>query len=157
MSSPEQDVIVAIAERIGALRLSLSDTMDLAGRAPPADMQAFNAMPKIERVASSALIKSVEQLEDQLARLFRTILRELTVDTTGWFAQDTANRMEQMGLVSDADRWVEIVKLRNRLIHDYPLDQEAQFKLLREAYAAAAFLDETSTRAIAFLTERGWI
>lgn len=154
MTTPETEIIRDILGRIAALRVSLEDAIGFAGPVP-VDDAAFAGQDKLQRVASTALIKIVEQLEDQLARLFRTILQALAVDTTGWFAQDTANRMEQLGIVADAATWVDIVKLRNRLVHDYPLRPEAQLSRLREAHAAASVLNDSAEKVVKFLTDRG--
>jgi hypothetical protein len=148
------EIIADIVERIRALRVSLDEAFELAGP-KPIDEAAFEAMGKIERVASTAAIKVVEQLEDQLARLFRTILQAMLVDTDGWFAQDIANRMEQLGVVANANAWVGVIKLRNRLVHDYPISRGAQFTRLNEAHDASVILHDSADRAIAFLKDRG--
>lgn len=148
------EIIADIVERIRALRTSLDEAFELAGPIP-ADETAFDAMGKIERVASTAAIKVVEQLEDQLARLFRSILQVLLVDTDGWFAQDVANRMEQLGIVADANAWVSVIKLRNRLVHDYPITRAAQLARLKEAHDASTILHDSADRAVAFLKHRG--
>ena len=151
--SPEAEIIADIVTRLVALRASLTDTLDLTGPVP-VDRVAFEKLTKIERVASTSLLKVVEQMEDQLARLFRTILQALAVDTGGFYAQDYANRMEQLGIVQDAGRWVGIVRLRNRLVHDYPIDPAAQFSRLKQAHEATSFLLDTTERALAFLKDR---
>lgn len=151
--TPEAEILHDIVQRLKALRASLSDTLDLTGPVP-ADQAAFDGLGKIERVASTSLLKVVEQIEDQLARLFRTILNALAVDTTGLYAQDIANRMEKLGIIDDAGRWVGVVRLRNRLVHDYPIDLAAQFSRLKQAHEATSFLRDTTERALAFLNDR---
>jgi hypothetical protein len=141
--------------RIGlaALVVSLNETLDLTGPAP-VDQPAFASLDKIQRVASTSLLKVVEQLEDQLARLFRTILQVRAVDTKGLYAADYGNHMERLGLLDDATRWVGVVKLRNRLVHDYPIDPAAQLSRLKQAHEAAPFLRDTAGRTLAFLNDR---
>lgn len=154
MTSPEGEILARVAERVEALLIGLDEAIDLAGPVP-ADLAAFEARSKIQRVASKGLLKTVEQLEEQVARLFRTILRDLAVDLSGWYAQDIANEMQRLGIVDDAAAWVGVIKLRNRLVHDYPLDRPSQYAKLAEAYAAAVLLRETAVRTLAFLRQRG--
>ncbi len=153
MTSPEGEIIGDIVERIQLLLVSLDEAFELAGPVPD-DLPTFEARGKIERVAGNAAIKTVEQLQDQLARLFRTILQALAVDTSGLFAQDIADRMEQLGVVVDAARWMGVIRLRNRLVHDYPIGREVQLGRLKEASGAAVVLRESAARALAFVRER---
>lgn len=156
MTSPESEVLALVAERISALVISLDEALQVAGPAP-ATLQSFGQRSMIERVASKSVVKSVEQVEEQLARLFRTILQVRAIDTNGWYAQDIANHMEKIGIVADAATWVNVIKLRNRLVHDYPIDPQSQFSKLLEAYKAADFLRETAGRAIAYVKEHDLI
>ena len=100
-------------------------------------------------------LKTVEQLEEQVARLFRTILLLNAVDVGGLFARDIADRMEALGIIDDAARWTEMVKLRNRLVHDYPLSREARFARLQEVIAAVSYLDGTAAATLTYLQKTG--
>ena len=154
--TPHDDVLEAICARIASLVIALDEDMRLLGTVP-ADIAAFGKMSEVSRVASRALLKTVEQLEDQLMRLGRTVLQLRDVDTRDMYARDVANRMEAMGIVTDADRWMMVVKLRNRLVHDYPLTDEARFAKLTEAVAATEILRHAAEHGLAYVGDEGWL
>lgn len=114
---------------------SLRDDLAWLGEVP-GDQEAFEALPSHRRSASRAALKSFEQIEDQLARAFRVIPALVAQNTQGWFARDHADYMERLGIIDDAGRWSAIVRLRNELVHDYPLDPDVQFRRFRQAMEA---------------------
>lgn len=150
----EQEVLAAILARLDALVVALDEDLDALGPLP-ADMREFQAMEPGRRVASRALLKSIEQTEDQLARLFRLVPRLMLVETDRWRAQDFANFAEKLGLLEDSFAWIEIVKLRNRLVHDYPLQPEAQLQLLTQAHAALPTIRKSALTARETLHREG--
>jgi hypothetical protein len=153
--SPEDEVLAAIGDRIRSLVVALDEDLRLLGSIP-SDLMAFDAMGEASRVGSRALLKTVEQLEDQLMRLFRTILRARDVDTKDLYARDIANRMAGLGIVTDSDAWMQVVKLRNRLVHDYPLTSDARFAKLVEAAVAADVLRSSAARALTYIDKKEW-
>ncbi len=156
MIEPTTQLVASLAARIEALLLALEEDLAISGQAP-ATIAEFESRGSSQRVGSRALLKTVEQLEDQLARMFRTLLQMLDVDTSGWFAQDVANQMEKLEVVADAGQWMSVVKLRNRLVHDYPIDQKAQFEKLVEAYGAIDILRDCAFRTQSFIKQRKMI
>ncbi|MES2339400.1 MAG: hypothetical protein V4537_15005 [Pseudomonadota bacterium] len=152
--SGEDDIVQAVLARLAALDAALTEDLD-ALEGLPASPQAIAEMTPARRVASRALLKTVEQLEDQLARLFRLIPKLLLVDTSRWYAQDHANYAEKLGIIEDAFAWTQIIKLRNRLVHDYPLDPAAQFALLTEAFHAVVPLRSAVEAARAYVAREG--
>ncbi len=144
--TPEQEIIAdllgaAVSIRSAAMdALSLIDTM-------PADEAAFDAMTPMARVATTAMLKSFEQLEDTTNGLFRAILRTLGVRLKGLYPLDVANRMEELDVLDDPARWVAIVKLRNELVHEYPGEAALRFTRMIDAHASLPFLFDALTRA----------
>lgn len=53
-------------------------------------------------------------------------------------AIDNLSRMERLGLVSNADEWIAMRRLRNRLVHEYI---ESPTEMLPALAAALAFTD----------------
>lgn len=153
---PEGDVLPSIRDRIRSLVVALDEDLTLLGPVP-ADLAAFEAMSQTSRVGSRAVLKTVEQLEDQMMRLFRTILRLRDVDIKDLYARDIANRMEALGIVADTEGWMAVVKLRNRLVHDYPLTSESRFMKLAEAVAAADLLRASAERALLYTDKKDWL
>lgn len=154
MTEGETDVLHAILARLDALLIALEEDAEALGTLPR-DMSEFAAMDRGRRVASRALLKSVEQTEDQLARLFRLLPKLMLVETRGWFAQDHANFAEKLGILGDGFAWTAIIRLRNRLVHDYPLAPEAQLDLLIQAHAAIPLLTQTARSAQSFVANGG--
>ncbi len=156
MTAPEDDILAVICDRVQSLITALDEDMRLLGTVP-ADLTAFNAMTEHGRVGSRALLKTVEQLEDQLMRLFRTILQARAVNTKDLYARDVANRMEALRIIDSADDWMAVVKLRNRLVHDYPLTREARFAKLAEAAKATEILRAAAQRALTYVDKKEWL
>ncbi len=156
MRDEDRQIIADIVGRVRDLLVSL-DAGARAVRPLPADGDRLSALPPLEKLIASGYLKTVEQLEDQLARLFRTILVVNDVDLTGMFARDIADRMDQLGIVDDVERWSALVRLRNQLVHDYPLTSASRLARLAEADAAVPFIAATAERALAYLQQRGWI
>ena len=156
MTDEDRQIIADIVTRIRDLLVSL-DAGTRAVHPLPNDAEQLEALPPLQKLVASGYLKTVEQLEDQLARLFRTILVVNDVDLTGLFARDIADMMDKLEIVDDADRWSALVKLRNKLVHDYPLTGASRLARLIEADAAAPFIKVTAERALAYLQRRGWL
>ena len=150
----EGEILSAILARLESLLLACDEDQEALGPMP-SDVSGFLAMPPSRRVASRALLKTVEQLQDQLARLFRLLPKFRAIDTAGWYAQDYANFAEKQGVLEDGLGWSEIVRLRNRLVHDYPLTAEAQFDALARAHAIVPTLTAAARSARIFANKEG--
>ena len=153
MTDPERDILDRLTTRVTALAASLEEDLALLGPVP-ADLAAFDALPAAQRTASRAVLKSFEQIEDQIARLFRVTASIMGEDTQGWYARDFADFMEKFGVLDDASAWSAVVRLRNQLVHDYPLDPQVQFERLLQAIAALPLLRATHDRLRAFVATR---
>jgi hypothetical protein len=147
--SPETRLLAAAldaADRLAEdLRLSRAD---LDGKAPFAP-EALAAMDRTTQKDTLAFLKTFEQLQDVLAnRLVRAILAETGTDTSGWSVRDAFNRMEALGALPDAGRALEIAKLRNRLVHEYPMSAARRAERINAAWAMApALLEDAETLA----------
>jgi uncharacterized protein YutE (UPF0331/DUF86 family) len=106
----------------------------LAGR--PINFDYFAKFAESERIASRALLKAFEQLQDLISKLIRLILVLEDEDLSGLSARGIAELAEKIGLVGNAARWSNLVRLRNRLVHEYPLTQEQQFNRFHEVWTA---------------------
>lgn len=110
--TPETAILRRVVERLD--RVNRSAAVDLNGLAPaPTTLQAFDALDDRRQSAARALLKSFEQVQDQLARAFRAIPPLMGEDTERWFARDHADFMEKLGVLDDASAWGRIVRLRN--------------------------------------------
>jgi hypothetical protein len=139
--TPEQEILQDLLRQVDESAAGLDETLTLI-EPFPSDLTAFTAMSGIRRVASLALLKQVEQLEGGLAGAFRAVLRNLGVSTKGMFPYD-------------ADAWVEAVKLRNALVHEYPRDEALRFERLRQAHDLVALLRDAAARLVDAVRSRG--
>lgn len=149
MTGPESLILQRLLDRLE--RLGASTAIDVGLLGPmPADVAAFEAMPPERGSAARALLKSFEQSQDQLSRVFRLVPTLLAEDTERWFARDYADYMERLGILDAARDWSRVGKLRNQLVHDYPLDAEVQFSRLLEAASYLPLLEDIRTRLAVF-------
>lgn len=154
--TPEQELITDLLERGATSAKGITEALSLISRFP-ATLAEFEALSPVGRVATTAMLKNFEQLEDTLASLFRAILKALGQSLKGLYALDVGNRMVELGILDDAQAWLDVVKLRNELVHEYPLAAKARFGRLDRAHAAIPMLDEALRRAEAYVRHREWL
>lgn len=148
--APERAIMAALASAANAVAIGLDEALELLGP-PPRSVDEFRALDKIGRTATAALLKRVEQLQDILARMFRTALIADGVDISDMTARDVANRMEKLGALADARAWSDLVRLRNRLVHEYPVAIGEQYDRVVSAIVAAPALRRTLADLLGFL------
>ncbi|MGW8189074.1 hypothetical protein [Sphingomonas hankookensis] len=122
----------------------------------PAQVSLLEGLPLIERIASIALMKRVEQLQDMIARLVRLVAAWELLDTTTMTRRDFANWMEKCRFVEDADQWVDLTLLRNRLVHEYPIDEAEQVRRVNQCWDAATQLQAIVTAIETYLSKKGF-
>jgi hypothetical protein len=66
------------------------------------------------------------------------------------------DRLEQLGWLEQAERWLELRQIRNALTHDYPEPQEQQWQELQAAIAAARELTGLFDTLAARIRAEGW-
>jgi len=150
-SLPERKLLADLVLRAERVAEGLDEAIQLLGKGVPKTIEELSALDTVQRTAATAMLKRVEQLQDLLARIFRTSLGQLGADTSDWYARDFANRMERDGVLDVASAWMELVRLRNRLVHEYPVSRTEQLLRLQEAAAARHLLTSTLDRSISFL------
>lgn len=83
-----------------------------------------------------ALLRMFEQLYDLTSRkLFRGFLFLSGETIAGLSAQNQFRRVEALGGIKSADRWIEIGVTRNILVHDYPTNVTARAQRANQAWA----------------------
>jgi uncharacterized protein with HEPN domain len=148
--APEIALLAALVAASDSVAVGLREAIELMGP-PPQSIADFAELGLIERTAAAALLKRVEQQQDIIARLFRTALIADGVDISGLTARDVANHMEGLGVLADANQWSTLVRLRNRLVHEYPVDATEQFDRVTKAIAAEPVLEKIRGDLVAFL------
>ena len=83
-----------------------------------------------------ALLRMFEQLYDLTSRkLFRGFLFLSGEAVAGLSARNQFRRVEALGAIESADRWIEIGATRNMLVHDYPTGGPARAQRADRAWA----------------------
>ena len=131
-----EQVIRAAVARCDRIVVGVEELRPFLDPVLPVDGDDLSTLPIVERIASVALLKRYEQLQDMLGRLFRAYLDWELEDVRAMTRRDQANQLEKHGIVEDADDWVGAAELRNRLVHEYPVDEEEQVDRVNECYVA---------------------
>lgn len=152
--TPEQEVLSDLLAQLEASAIGISESLELLGTFPR-NVAEFQAMSMLQRVVSTGLLKQVEQFEDGVARIFRTVLRMLGLSLKGLYPTDIANHMISLSVLDDAATWVSIVKLRNELVHEYPFKPDDRFDRLSRAHAAIPLLQDAARRVRSLIQSRG--
>lgn len=148
----------ALADHVRAVTevsRGIVEALEMLGAAIP-DATAFGAYTATQRVASRALVKGVEQLQDLIARMMRLVLTLEDEDIVGLSARAIADRAETIGLIASSDAWSALVKLRNRLAHEYPLSESERHARFRDAWTAVASLRGVAADIESFLRRNGY-
>ncbi len=120
------DLLRAVFARSVRIIAGYDDVHPFLAPVLPASGEALSALPVVERIASIALLKRYEQLQDIVAQLGRLMISWEGERTDRLSRRDLANWLERFGAVDDADDYVAASELRNCLVHDYPLDEDEQ-------------------------------
>jgi uncharacterized protein YutE (UPF0331/DUF86 family) len=70
---------------------------------------------------------------------------------------DTLMRAEQLGLLQDAEQWMALRHLRNRMVHEYIDDPKVLADALQAGHQGVTLLSDTAERIIGDMQRRGWI
>lgn len=69
------------------------------------------------------LIYRFTKLQDAIGqKLFKSVLESLDEQVYNKSAIDIFNRLEQLGIIEDYEKWKELRELRNELAHEYEED-----------------------------------
>ena len=153
---PEIAILRKLGSALDAVLVGADDARTLMG-ALPTDVPTFAAFGPVESTGARALLKAVEQAQDILARMFRTYLLVEQVDISGLTARDVANRMEKYDLLADTRDWSDLVRLRNRLAHEYPVSATEQLDRVAQAVAAVPKLKAIRDRMLPALRAKGYV
>lgn len=141
------------AEQLSAHLERLAARMAATLPAEPLELQGWSDEPR-ERL--HAFLRMFEQLYDLTGRmLFRGYLSFANEPLHGMSAQNQARRIEALGGIASADRWIELGATRNTLVHDYPRNPVAQAQRANRAWADLPDLIAATRQLIALLHSEG--
>lgn len=149
----EQEVLADLLDQLERIARGVADDRDVLGE-QPRSLDAFVAMPALARTASKALLKGFEQYVDTLQRIIRTQLRITGHRLKGLTPLDVANKAEELDQVADARAFLDLIRLRNELAHEYPDGDATRFDRFSRAVAGMDFLDDAAARVRRFATAR---
>jgi hypothetical protein len=105
-----------------------------------------------------ALLRMFEQLFDLTSRkLFRGVLALSGESFVALSAQNQFRRIEALGGIDSADRWIELAATRNILVHDYPVNPVAQAARANRAWADLPELLSATRQTIQHLRKENLI
>ncbi len=105
-----------------------------------------------------ALLRMYEQTYDLTARKLVRGLLFLSGETiAGLSAQNQFRRVEALGGIDSADRWIALGVTRNILVHHYPVDPVAQAQRANRAWADLPDLIAATRRIVSHLRQEGLI
>lgn len=92
-------------------------------------------------VIEDALLKRMQNLTELCARsLPRSALLELGIDHQKRSTLEVLEEAERQGLLADSLAFAQIMRLPNRVVHDYPLGRFERGEVIAETLAAAPIL-----------------
>ncbi len=154
--SATDDLLRAILARCERISGGVEELRPLLAPVLPTDHASIDMLETMTRIASVALLKRVEQLQDMLARLVRAVASWELIDVAEMTRRDLANWMEQRRFVDDAAQWITLTELRNRLVHEYPIDDAEQIRRVNQSWEAASALQAIFRRIPAYLANKGF-
>ena len=102
-----------------------------------------------------AFLKRYEQLVGAIQdELFRSVAIIGGEDVRSLAPREVAELMARLGAISSADRFGELVAIRNRIAHIYPHDPDRQSANLNAAYEAISDLLEVYRAVRLYLEKR---
>jgi len=105
----------------------------------PLDGNAINALSPEEMERLDAFCMRFGKLQDMLGRqLFRGLLTVEQEEAVSML--DCLHAMEKRRLIDNSEQWIETRLLRNRLAHDYPLNDQDRAQALNSIYDYAPIL-----------------
>ncbi|HEX8556224.1 MAG TPA: hypothetical protein VF695_16085 [Sphingomonas sp.] len=150
-----EDLIRAAVARCDRIVAGFDDLRPMLAPVLPVTGDGLAELPLQVRIASIALLKRYEQLQDMLGRLFRAYLTWEMEDVREMTRRDQANQLEKLGIVADADDWIGAAELRNRLAHEYPIDEGEQVDRVNDTWLASITLIEAYGVLKARLANKG--
>lgn len=123
----------------------VDELSELLGRLLPYQGSDLEQLGVIERTASVAFLKRFEQLQDVVGRTARAIVlwEGSPSDLT---QRDIADWLEKRAVVDEAQQWMVAVRLRNRLVHEYPIEEAEQVRRLNETWSLMPLLQDAALR-----------
>lgn len=101
------------------------------------------------------LIYRFTKLQDAIGqKLFKSVLQSLDEQVSNKAAIDIFNRLEQLGIIEDYEKWKELRELRNELAHEYEEDLNETAEKLNSLIKRKSDLENYLNAIIGYLEDR---
>lgn len=101
------------------------------------------------------LIYRFTKLQDAIRqKLFKSVLQSLDEQVSNKAAIDIFNRLEQLGIIEDYEKWKELRELRNELAHEYEEDLNETAEKLNSLIKRKSDLENYLNAIIDYLEDR---
>jgi hypothetical protein len=129
------------------------------------DGRLFATAMTAERAASLRndieLAERTDAFVARFGRLQDTVADKLLPALLAWLAEpvgpaiDNLNRAERLGWIASVETWIEVRRLRNRMIHEYVRDAAELASALTAAHAAVPLLADAAAAMARQVAARG--
>jgi hypothetical protein len=132
--------LLFLAETVGAEAQQLQATDARLFAQPMTSSRAAELRRDIDlSERADAFVARFGRLQDTVADKLLPALLQWLAEPPG-AAIDNLNRAERLGLITSVDRWIEVRRLRNRMIHEYVRDDAELAAALSAAHEAVPLL-----------------
>jgi len=139
-------------DRLGA---GLSASMARVSALFPMRPEALETLCVQEDDALYAFLKRFELFADAvLRRVLRPALAFAREDVAEMSNLDVLFRLETLGGLSDAEAFSQIIALRNRLTHEYPMPDAERVERINAAHDASGVLLEAYAGLVRFIEQQ---
>lgn len=96
------------------------------------------------------------KLQDSIGqKLFKSVLSELGEDVSSKPTIDIFNRLEQLGIISNYEKWKELRDLRNDLAHEYEENEKEAAEELNLLFDKKEQLEKYLNDILIYLNDKG--
>jgi uncharacterized protein YutE (UPF0331/DUF86 family) len=107
-----------------------------------------------EKTMIDSLIFRFSKLQDRLAKIFYILLQILGEDTDNLAFIDILNKMEKLNIIPSTEKYLELRKLRNVVIHEYELNQLLLVEELNKLIENVSILLDIYENILKFIYQR---
>ncbi len=117
-------------------------------------VEIFEDFEKIKTIDTFIyrFIKLQDMMGDKLFRVFLEIIGEYRDSMS---LLDVLDKLEKLGLVDDATKWMEYRKLRNKLTHEYPSNEDEIIEGIKIAMEVFCEIDIIFNNISDYIDEKG--
>ena len=107
----------------------------------PIDVEKFNNLKEEEFLFIELLVNRFSKLQDfigtKLIDSFFEIKAEIVSNMT---MIDKINRLERLGVIKHTSLWVQMIEVRNHLVHEYPNHPEITIRYINQVFELSSEL-----------------